>query len=48
MSASARNYVYEVKLKGNNKPEPVISKQRLEQIKKNVAPYVKKNNGAKS
>lgn len=43
MSASARNYVYQVVLdKKKDKPEPTVSRETLEQYKKDIENLVKK------
>lgn len=48
MSASARNYAFIVKVKEPEKPESELTKERLEECKKMVEPYLKKNDGKKS
>jgi len=43
MSASAQNYVYEMRVtKGQEKPEPTISKEKLDEYRKNVEKYLSK------
>ena len=41
MSASARDYVYTVKVKDSKKPEPVLSRSALEASRERVAKYMK-------
>lgn len=48
MSAVAKNYVYEIRVTDDKKPEPTISKARLEECLRNVAPYLVKGNAKKN
>lgn len=44
MSAVAKNFVYEVRVKkGDSKPEPVVDKKRIEEFKKAVSKYLGEN-----
>ena len=48
MSAVARDYAFIVKSTDKQKQVPVISKSRIEQAKKNVAPLTEKRHGIKT
>ena len=48
MSAEARNYVYRVKVTDANKKEETMSRDTLEQYRKDVAAYLEKRNGNKN
>ena len=48
MSAVAKNYVYEIYVTDDEKPEPTISKARLEECLRSVAPYLVKTNEKKN
>lgn len=48
MSAVARDYAFIVKAPDKSKQVPVISKSRIEQAKKNVAPLTEKRHGIKT
>ena len=47
MSAVSRDYAYVVNNFDRSKPEPTISKERMEDIKKSVAPYLVRDHGKK-
>lgn len=47
MSAVARNYVYQVKIKDREKPKPTISIETLKQYQADVAKYFNIENSDK-
>lgn len=47
MSANARDYAFIVQMKEPKKPEPVLSKEKLAEIRKNIAPYSTEGKNAK-
>lgn len=47
MSAVSRDYAYVVYNFDRSKPEPTISKERMEEIKKSVTPYLVGNDEKK-
>ena len=48
MSATARNYAFIVRMDNENKKEKAISKEKVEECKKMVEPYLSKSNGQKN
>ena len=47
MSANARDYAFIVRVKEPEKPEPKLSKEKLEEIRKRIDPYVEKKDAQK-
>lgn len=47
MSAVSRDYAYVVNNFDRSKPEPTISKERMEEIRKSIAPFLASNDREK-